>query len=300
MGSASLWGTPHRPFSGAGHPSPPPGAPAPVPTTMSDRKSGEGHGVWDGWSVDRVRVVGVSPGRSARQHLPRPQLWTPGAEAPWAGLPSGARRLTVASIGRSISAGALETSPIDVADVGPAASVLAVLAPAADDELEVIVTRRSRHLRTHAGEAQPPGGRPRPRRGPGRHRIAGGDRGGWASTWRRRRGGLPPPASYRLIRALDRAVRCRGRTSAQRLDRLTQRGGRGASRAARAPVEAGGVLGGTMGDGRYVLAHLVFRPGPRCDLGCHSRHVARPVGAIARRGGSSPTGPCHLGPNVVR
>lgn len=158
MGSASLWGTPHRPFSGAGHPSPPPGAPAPVPTTMSDRNSGEGHGVWDGWSVDRVRVVGVSPGRSARQHLPRPQLWTPGAEAPWAGLPSGARRLTVASIGRSISAGALETSPIDVADVGPAASVLAVLAPAADDELEVIVTRRSRHLRTHAGELSLPGG----------------------------------------------------------------------------------------------------------------------------------------------
>ncbi|MEZ5371519.1 MAG: CoA pyrophosphatase [Microthrixaceae bacterium] len=99
----------------------------------------------------------MNPGRTARQALPRPPLWTPGAPAPWAELSSGRRRLTEATVRRSIDSEVLERSPIAPAG-SPAAAVLAVLEPASDGELEVIITRRSERMRTHRGELSLPGG----------------------------------------------------------------------------------------------------------------------------------------------
>lgn len=82
----------------------------------------------------------------------------PGTPAPWAELSAERRLLTADSMRTAIGTQVLDTSAVSSDGVGPAAAVLAVIEPAADGELEVIITRRSERMRTHRGELSFPGG----------------------------------------------------------------------------------------------------------------------------------------------
>ena len=88
-----------------------------------------------------------------RQVIPRPAVWTEERDAPW---PAGARWSTdelVADLPPAASTPAVPTFP--------GAKVSAVLVALADgaDGAEVLLTRRSMHLRNHRGEVSFPGGR---------------------------------------------------------------------------------------------------------------------------------------------
>jgi len=120
----------------------------------------------------------VLAGRGGPQPIPRPSDATPGAPAPWADLPESARRPSVADVRRALDAvGPAAPSPVErdgfsVASL-PAGLVRslglveraplpsAVLAPLYDHdgEAHVVLTRRSRRMRAHAGEVSFPGGR---------------------------------------------------------------------------------------------------------------------------------------------
>lgn len=104
------------------------------------------------------RLAGVSPGRTARQQLPRPQLWTPGAAAPWADLAPDRRSLSARAVRRRLGDGVLEQAPAVPPAHEGAAAVLAVLEPDAQGGLEVVITRRGERMRTHRGELSLPGG----------------------------------------------------------------------------------------------------------------------------------------------
>ena len=118
------------------------------------------------------------PGRGGPQRIPRPADARPGAPAPWADLPDHLRRPTVDDVRRALAAvGPAAPSPVErhgfsvaslPADVvrtlglqerPPVPS--AVLAPLYDRDGEacVVLTRRSRQMRAHAGEVSFPGGR---------------------------------------------------------------------------------------------------------------------------------------------
>lgn len=103
--------------------------------------------------------IPVPEGRGGDQIIPRPLTARAGRPAPWADLPTSARRPRLADVQR-----ALETS-------GPALRserelqpgidrASAVLAPLYEDggELHVILTRRTWNLRSHSGEVSFPGG----------------------------------------------------------------------------------------------------------------------------------------------
>jgi 8-oxo-dGTP pyrophosphatase MutT (NUDIX family) len=120
----------------------------------------------------------VLAGRGGPQRIPRPPDARPGAPAPWAHLPAEARRATVADVRRALAAvGPAAPSPVErdgfsiaslpagvvrslgLVDRPPVPS--AVLAPLydLDGEAHVVLTRRSRRMRAHAGEVSFPGGR---------------------------------------------------------------------------------------------------------------------------------------------
>jgi 8-oxo-dGTP pyrophosphatase MutT (NUDIX family) len=112
------------------------------------------------------------------QVIPRPATWRPGAPAPWADLPSTARRgIGVARVLAALERegvrgpapediradGVLETAVVVNETSAPALSrvnsaVLAALFEE-DGEVRLILTRRSSGLRTHRGEVSFPGGR---------------------------------------------------------------------------------------------------------------------------------------------
>jgi 8-oxo-dGTP pyrophosphatase MutT (NUDIX family) len=119
------------------------------------------------------------------QVIPRPATWRPGAPAPWADVPSAARR----GIGLAHVLAALDRegvrgpAPEDLGTDGlldkavvvnetsaPALSRVnsAVLAALFEEngEARLILTRRSSGLRTHRGEVSFPGGRVDPGEGP--------------------------------------------------------------------------------------------------------------------------------------
>lgn len=100
------------------------------------------------------------PRRGGRQQIPRPPDWRPGDPAPWTGL--AARELWVADVVESlrkhapselIRGPALDRPP----EPGRASAVLIALY---DDDAgaTMILTRRSEHMRKHAGEIAFPGG----------------------------------------------------------------------------------------------------------------------------------------------
>jgi 8-oxo-dGTP pyrophosphatase MutT (NUDIX family) len=118
------------------------------------------------------------PGRGGPQRIPRPPDATPGAPAPWVDVPEDLRHPTVDDVRRALAAvGPAAPSPVErdgfsVASL-PAGVVRslglverppvpsAVLAPLYDrnGEAHVVLTRRSRRMRAHAGEVSFPGGR---------------------------------------------------------------------------------------------------------------------------------------------
>jgi 8-oxo-dGTP pyrophosphatase MutT (NUDIX family) len=121
------------------------------------------------------------PGRGGPQRIPRPPDARPGAPAPWADVPEDLRHPTVADVRRALAAvGPAAPSPVEaegfsvaslpagvvrslgLVDRPPVPS--AVLAPLYDHdgEAHVVLTRRSRRLRSHAGEVSFPGGRAAP------------------------------------------------------------------------------------------------------------------------------------------
>lgn len=118
------------------------------------------------------------PGRGGPQRIPRPPDARVGAPAPWADLPEDLRHPTVADVRRALAGvGPATPSPVErdgfsvaslpagvvsslgLVDRPPVPS--AVLAPLydLDGEAHVVLTRRSRALRSHAGEVSFPGGR---------------------------------------------------------------------------------------------------------------------------------------------
>lgn len=99
--------------------------------------------------------------RGGPQIIPRPKLWTPGSEAPWASQTLGHSSDVAARARAVLPAGHLgKESPVK--QRGAAAS--AVLIPLYPDqgEMHVILTRRAHTLRTHSGEVSFPGGRAEP------------------------------------------------------------------------------------------------------------------------------------------
>jgi 8-oxo-dGTP pyrophosphatase MutT (NUDIX family) len=144
---------------------------------MTDRDPG---------ALERAALIGDAPAptapadprRGGPQPIPRPPDAAVGAPAPWAHLSDEARRPTVADVRAALAAlGPAAPSPVErdgfsvaslpvdvVRSLGlverpPLAS--AVLAPLYDHdgEAHVVLTRRSRRMRAHAGEVSFPGGR---------------------------------------------------------------------------------------------------------------------------------------------
>ena len=99
----------------------------------------------------------VTAGSGGDQSIPRPTEWRPGGPAPWAHLSPDRRvvdldRLTTTLIGREPGS-RLTGAP-------PPKRDSAVLIPlyVEDDDLAVILTRRTRRMRAHSGEVSFPGG----------------------------------------------------------------------------------------------------------------------------------------------
>lgn len=89
------------------------------------------------------------------QVIPRPAAWRLGRPAPWADR----EPLASAAVAAAVQAAALDVSPIT--PTFPDARPSAVLVALADgtNGAEVLLTKRSRELRHHAGEISFPGGR---------------------------------------------------------------------------------------------------------------------------------------------
>ncbi len=118
------------------------------------------------------------PGRGGPQRIPRPPDARPGAPAPWVDVAEDLRHPTVADVRRALAVvGPAAPSPVEAEGFSVAslpAGVVeslglverppvpsAVLAPLYDHdgEAHVVLTRRSRRMRSHAGEVSFPGGR---------------------------------------------------------------------------------------------------------------------------------------------
>jgi 8-oxo-dGTP pyrophosphatase MutT (NUDIX family) len=107
--------------------------------------------------------------------IPRPADMLPGAPAPWSELPEGRRGgITVADVRRALAplpGGLAPGAPVEAGEVTPAelpsgvdsrpAAVLCLVFEK-DEEANVVLTRRSAHLRSHSGEVSFPGGRLQP------------------------------------------------------------------------------------------------------------------------------------------
>jgi len=105
-----------------------------------------------------VNPTPVPVGRGGAQVIPRPPGVRPGDPPPWAGLPPGAREVSLARVRRAMAL-APETATSPLAERGVRAS--GVLAAIYDDDAgraTVVLTRRAQHLRSHRGEVSFPGG----------------------------------------------------------------------------------------------------------------------------------------------
>jgi 8-oxo-dGTP pyrophosphatase MutT (NUDIX family) len=106
--------------------------------------------------VTDAAAAGPARRPGGAQDIPRPAAWHHGSSAPWSGR--------LGSVPLSVDAVADAVPPLDhqaVDPLSPGARVSAVLIALHDGPggAEVLLTRRSRHLRTHKGEISFPGGR---------------------------------------------------------------------------------------------------------------------------------------------
>ena len=99
--------------------------------------------------------------RGGPQKIPRPDIWTPGRPAPWAGLDSSSRLILPERI-RSVYPRSRAGLATPVTAQGAAASAVLIPIYDLDGELHVVLTRRSWTMRTHKGEVSFPGGRADP------------------------------------------------------------------------------------------------------------------------------------------
>ena len=108
--------------------------------------------------------------------MARPEGWLPGSPARWEALgPGRSRHVGLSDVRRALAGGAVASPPGLVSDLGPAelpprgddrpAAVLCLLFERAE-QAHVVLTRRSPHLRYHAGEVSFPGGRLEPGESP--------------------------------------------------------------------------------------------------------------------------------------
>lgn len=99
----------------------------------------------------------VTAGRGGEQQIPRPAEWSRGGPAPWSHLPESARRV---DLGRLASSLAEREPGTSLTGAPPPKRDSAVLIPLWDDsgEAAVILTRRTRAMRSHSGEVSFPGG----------------------------------------------------------------------------------------------------------------------------------------------
>lgn len=103
--------------------------------------------------------------RGGPQVIPRPETWRVGAPAPWAVLPPSGRRLDLDHVRDAVAR--RPSRPVRLAPGeldGSARRASAVLAALYDlrGEPHVLLTRRSRNLRSHRGEVSFPGGTAEP------------------------------------------------------------------------------------------------------------------------------------------
>lgn len=96
-----------------------------------------------------------------RQVIPRPAHWRLGAPAPWARLTPGDRRPDLGSLVEAVAGrGPGADPPLSMVDARHSAVLIALFD--GDEGPEVVLTRRSWHLRSHKGEVSFPGGRSDP------------------------------------------------------------------------------------------------------------------------------------------
>ena len=102
-------------------------------------------------------MVKVTAGRGGEQQIPRPAEWSPGGPAPWAELDPSDRRVDLDLLATRLAEREPGTS---LTGAPPPRRNSAVLIPLWDDDGEaaVILTRRTRAMRTHSGEVSFPGG----------------------------------------------------------------------------------------------------------------------------------------------
>ena len=99
--------------------------------------------------------------RGGAQVIPRPPLWTPGRPAPWTQVGDTSGLIVPDRVRAAVPP---ERSGVrsPVAELGASASAVLVPLYVHHDQLHVVLTRRSRSLRTHKGEVSFPGGRADP------------------------------------------------------------------------------------------------------------------------------------------
>jgi peroxisomal coenzyme A diphosphatase NUDT7 len=97
--------------------------------------------------------------RGGAQVIPRPEVWRPGGPAPWRDAVFG-HRFDVDSVARAVAGLVHVDEATPLAGTRSSAVLVALHEGAAG--AEVILTRRSRHLRSHRGEISFPGGRIEP------------------------------------------------------------------------------------------------------------------------------------------
>ena len=100
----------------------------------------------------------VPAGRGGPQEIPRPEGARMGGPAPWAHVPQSQRRVTLADITEAL---ARHRPPqlVGTAGDGIGRSAVLCLLYESPDDVYMILTRRSPHLRHHAHEVAFPGGR---------------------------------------------------------------------------------------------------------------------------------------------
>ena len=104
---------------------------------------------------------GADGPRGGPQHIPRPPGAFVGDPAPWADLPVEGRRVDAARL-RAAFAEVGPARPSPRAGFAPLAAAVLAACFEEDDELYVVLTRRSSDLRVHSGEVAFPGGRQEP------------------------------------------------------------------------------------------------------------------------------------------
>lgn len=96
--------------------------------------------------------------RGGPQRIPRPALWRPGRPAPWSQVGQTDSGLIVPDRARLAVPRGRRGLRSPVADKGATPSAVLIALYEHDGDVWVILTRRSRTLRTHSGEVSFPGG----------------------------------------------------------------------------------------------------------------------------------------------